>query len=195
MTKKEPKEQRTEEIINAAVDVFLDKGYESTSMESIAERAGISKGGLYHHFSGKDEIFLYANQKLNEPIIAMMQNALDNPSPQQALNDYINQYIDYWSRHKREIEFFYLSMTKAMKSAELRSLYEDYLEEYIAFFESIFKSGIDKNEFIDHEPRSNAIVLIAALDGLIGYIDLSDKIDVNQIKMCLIEKFIQPVMK
>ena len=73
MARKKPREERTGEIIQAAVDEFLECGYDGASMEAIAKKAGISKGGLYHHFSSKDEILLMANQKLNEPVAEMMQ--------------------------------------------------------------------------------------------------------------------------
>ena len=72
MAIKKPKQERIGEIIQAAVDEFLENGYDGTSMESIARRAGVSKGGLYHHFSSKDEILLQANRKLNEPVYMIM---------------------------------------------------------------------------------------------------------------------------
>ena len=49
MTKNESKDQRINDILEAAVDIFVEKGYENTSMNEIAAHAGISKGGLYHH--------------------------------------------------------------------------------------------------------------------------------------------------
>jgi AcrR family transcriptional regulator len=72
MTKKEDKKKRIDSILSAAVDVFIEKGYEGASMNEIAARAGISKGGLYHHFISKDMVLLYANQKLLEPCEELM---------------------------------------------------------------------------------------------------------------------------
>ena len=195
MTKKEPKEKRIEAIVSAAVDVFLEKGYENASMDAIAGKTGLSKGGLYHHFTSKDEILLYANQKLCEPIYSLMEQAVADPSPRQGVTDYINTYIDYWHAHKREIIFTYLSMTKAMNNQELRCFYETYLEHYIDFFEGMFKKGIAAGEFVDHEPRPRSVILIAALDGLVGYMDLDKKLDVTQLKKMLIETFVLPIEK
>jgi len=45
MTKKAPRDKRIADIINAAVQEFVEKGYETASMESISERAGLTKGG------------------------------------------------------------------------------------------------------------------------------------------------------
>lgn len=44
-------------IENAAVQLFLEQGYHATSMRQIADKAELALGGIYNHFSGKDEIF------------------------------------------------------------------------------------------------------------------------------------------
>lgn len=45
------------EIIAAAHSLFSQQGYHGTSMRQIAERAGITLGGIYNHFSGKEDLF------------------------------------------------------------------------------------------------------------------------------------------
>lgn len=44
-------------IEDAAVELFTEQGYHATSMRQIADRAGLALGGIYNHFSGKEEIF------------------------------------------------------------------------------------------------------------------------------------------
>jgi AcrR family transcriptional regulator len=44
-------------FITVATELFADRGYEATSTEAILERAGASRGSLYHHFAGKDRLF------------------------------------------------------------------------------------------------------------------------------------------
>jgi AcrR family transcriptional regulator len=50
--------QRSEGIIRAAADLFLEKGYEGSSMEEIIQRSGGSKSHIYREFGGKDGLFL-----------------------------------------------------------------------------------------------------------------------------------------
>ncbi len=50
-------ERTRQAILNAAYDLFLNQGYNATSMRQIAQRAGIALGGIYNHFASKDEIF------------------------------------------------------------------------------------------------------------------------------------------
>ncbi len=44
-------------IEDAAVNLFMEHGYHATSMRQISERAGLALGGIYNHFSSKEEIF------------------------------------------------------------------------------------------------------------------------------------------
>src|SRR5688572_28558437 len=44
-------------VENAAISLFLEQGYHATSMRQIAERADLALGGIYNHFSSKEEIF------------------------------------------------------------------------------------------------------------------------------------------
>ncbi|MFC3053021.1 TetR/AcrR family transcriptional regulator [Kordiimonas pumila] len=44
-------------IIEAAVQLFLEKGFDSTSMDEVARVAGVSKQTVYSHFSGKEQLF------------------------------------------------------------------------------------------------------------------------------------------
>jgi len=44
-------------IEDAAISLFLEQGYHATSMRQIADQAGLALGGIYNHFSSKDEIF------------------------------------------------------------------------------------------------------------------------------------------
>lgn len=51
-------ERTREEITAAAFRLFLERGYHGTSMRQIAQEAGIAVGGIYNHFSGKEDIFI-----------------------------------------------------------------------------------------------------------------------------------------
>ena len=51
------KEDRPQEITEAAFDAFAEKGYASTRVEEVASRAGVSKGLLYLYFKTKEELF------------------------------------------------------------------------------------------------------------------------------------------
>jgi AcrR family transcriptional regulator len=181
MTKKQPRDQRIDTILQAAVEEFMQKGFQGTSMEAIARRAGLSKGGLYHHFSSKDEILIEANQLLNQPVGVMMETASLEPSPSTAISNYIEQYLTHWQKHQKELVFFFLSFTKILDSPGLWQMYTDYMAKYIHFFENLYQRGMDKGEFIDNVPYESALTLTAALDGITGHFIFNQNIELKEI--------------
>jgi Transcriptional regulator len=191
MTQKQSKEKRIDDILAAAVEVFVEKGYENTSMEEIAKHAGLSKGGLYHHFLSKDMVLLYANQKLMEPIDDLMKTANDFETAAEGLEYFIFNYLKYWSERKMELIFFSLSMTKAMSKTDIFKLYERFVENYIKFYESLYQKGINNKEFKVHNIRSSAITLMSALDGVVIYMALDKKLDLESVSSSFKERFVE----
>jgi AcrR family transcriptional regulator len=53
-----PREQRRQQVLAAALEVFSTSGYHAASMDEIAEHAGVSKPVLYQHFPGKLDLYL-----------------------------------------------------------------------------------------------------------------------------------------
>ena len=45
------------ELVRAARELFGEHGYADTSLDEIVTRAGVTKGALYHHFTGKEDLF------------------------------------------------------------------------------------------------------------------------------------------
>jgi len=195
MSKKESKEKRVDDILEAAVNVFAEKGYENASMNDIATRAGMSKGGLYHHFLSKDIVLLYANQKLLEPCKELMRQVQNNKSAKDGLSEYVREYVKYWMERKKELIFFSLSMTKAMTHHDIFKMYESFIENYIVSLEELFKKGFETGEFKQHDFRGSAVALISALDGVLVYMALDKKLKPEDIVKYYIDIFILPVIK
>jgi AcrR family transcriptional regulator len=55
-----------ERILDVALDLFVDKGYDKASLREIAEKLGFSKAALYYHFASKDDIFMALHQRLHD---------------------------------------------------------------------------------------------------------------------------------
>jgi AcrR family transcriptional regulator len=51
------KDARPQELLAAAIDLFVERGFASTRLEDVARRAGVSKGTLYLYFENKEELF------------------------------------------------------------------------------------------------------------------------------------------
>jgi AcrR family transcriptional regulator len=53
-------EERPQEILDAAIAVFREKGFRGTRLEDIADRAGVTRGAIYHYFEGKPDLLVQA---------------------------------------------------------------------------------------------------------------------------------------
>jgi AcrR family transcriptional regulator len=75
MTAKKAPDVRKDEIFKAALRCFNQNGYHGTTIDAIAERAGISKGGFYHHFTSKKNLFIELfHTKVNSYFETLQQN-------------------------------------------------------------------------------------------------------------------------
>lgn len=172
MTRKKAKEIRTEEIVQAAVQEFLERGYEGASMDNIAKRASLSKGGLYHHFRSKDEILIYANQKLSVPEEEIFRRVLLNRSMEKGLKEFISEYVSYWMDNTENLKFYFLSMVKAFEDEKLSDLYRRYAEDVFEMLESMFEMGMQNREFREHNPSGRSMAMISAINGMLGFMML-----------------------
>lgn len=191
MTTNKPKKERIAEIIDSAVIEFAEKGFENASMESIARRAELSKGGVYHHFKSKDEILLSANQKVAEPAKLILNEICDIKSPSEKLKSYITRYLNYWSKHSKELVFTYLSISKSLSSPQFFKPFEEYASETINALEIIFREGVQKQEFKPHDSKGRALALCVALDGVTMYLNTSKSLKLNDIIKSFLQVFVQ----
>ena len=85
-------DKKFEEIIEVAVKEFTERGYENTTMQNIAQKAGLSKGGLYHHFSSKAEILFVLNATIINSIKEICDRIDLRPTAEEGLNWFIEEY-------------------------------------------------------------------------------------------------------
>ncbi|WP_321421397.1 TetR/AcrR family transcriptional regulator [uncultured Methanobacterium sp.] len=193
MVPRKPRDERINEITQAAIDVFLEKGYENTTMDAIAKKAGISKGGLYHYFPSKEMVLIFANEKISQKVKEIMTNASKCNSVKGGILYYIENYICYWLKNPKETAFLFLSIAKMMENPDLLKYYQQYTSDYIAFFEGAFSLGIKMGEFKEHNARTSAITLMAALDGVLSYMIFDENLILEEVVQHFEEKFITPI--
>ncbi|CAA9519450.1 MAG: hypothetical protein AVDCRST_MAG30-2951 [uncultured Solirubrobacteraceae bacterium] len=74
-----PPEQRRPMVLDAALRVYLEQGYERTSMESIAEVAGVAKPVLYDCFASKQELFRALGEREERRLVEALSASLRGP--------------------------------------------------------------------------------------------------------------------
>lgn len=66
-------------LVDSAVELFTKRGYAGTSLDEIARRARVTKGALYHHFSGKQAIFEAAFDAVETEVKGRLEKILAGP--------------------------------------------------------------------------------------------------------------------
>lgn len=86
-------------LVNSAVELFTKRGYAGTSLDEIAKRARVTKGALYHHFSGKQALFEAAFEQVESGVFGRLEEMMRGPEPpwERALNglrEFISSCLD-----------------------------------------------------------------------------------------------------
>ncbi|RKD24489.1 hypothetical protein BEP19_08885 [Ammoniphilus oxalaticus] len=139
-------------IYYGAIEAFSGKGFSETTMDDIAEQAGVAKGTLYYNFKNKEALFSYVMrrgiEKLTEEIGEAIERAAGEPSKWAKI---VAAQLDYFEEHR---SFFRLLMQNVWGPANLsgqltpQELLKDYfrkLDEALADdqFRSVIDSELD----------------------------------------------------
>lgn len=65
-------DQRPDQIMEAALEVFADKGYAGATMDEVAHSAGVTKGTIYLYFTSKEALFLSSIRRELETLLALL---------------------------------------------------------------------------------------------------------------------------
>ncbi len=154
---KEPDERR-QEIIETALKLFSEKGYEDTTIQDISEKMNVSPGLCYRYFKSKTELFAatseyYAMQAVEKIKIPISQDvtAIDK------VNLVIKRMLDFSVDH-HEFESRY------NEGSEIRSiLLDNVANQWISVIIPIIEQGVNENVFHCSNISSTAKFLIFGL--------------------------------
>jgi AcrR family transcriptional regulator len=83
-----------ERILDVALDLFTDQGFDGTSMREIAERLHISKPAIYYHFASKEEILMALHMRLHEFGKAALARLTGQTVTLQVWGSLLNELLD-----------------------------------------------------------------------------------------------------
>lgn len=92
MKQQERQKKSKEKILQAAITEFSASGYDKVTMENICTRHGISKGMMYHYYSGKEDLFLLCVQNMYQ----MMQQYLEENMAELEKKDALHALKEFW---------------------------------------------------------------------------------------------------
>jgi AcrR family transcriptional regulator len=87
--------ERREQLIGVARDLFAERGYEATSIEEIAERAGVSKPVVYEHFGNKEALYTIIADREVRTLVDRIKAALRPGHPRRTIINAVDAFLSY----------------------------------------------------------------------------------------------------
>ena len=163
MSKKYNSNSTKDKIISTALQLFMKKGFEKTSMQDIADHLGMSKGGIYHHFKSKEEIIDIVREiKANSVEEGMTKwlETIDAQSTQEKLTAILEKnIIDQEAQSMNEV------FSSQMKSNDfIVSIMKNSIHHSAPVFADLMKEGLKDGSITTNYPDEAAEVFFLLIN-------------------------------
>jgi len=164
------KDSTKNQILEAALRVFVKSGFSKTTMDDIVNESGLSKGAIYHHYGSKKELFLALIDYWENYFFKNIINKdLTNNNPDELLRDITLDVIKAFKSSKHiflaELEFWSLSnhdLDVRKKTTELYS-------KLLVLFRSIISKGVNSGLYKNIDLDVAALSVMTSLQGVIWF--------------------------
>ena len=163
MARNKHPEETVRKILDTAERLFVEKGYDRTSLQDIIMETGLSKGAIYHHFTSKEDIFYSVcaliGQRNSEALTQLRDdstlNGLEKLRSIPRLSLQLERQANTFSMMP------YLKDNAKFLAMEVRSIYEEVVP---LFIEPIILQGITDGSIRTSHPRALAEALVLLSD-------------------------------
>ena len=157
------KDARPQELLAAALDQFVERGYAATRLEDVARRAGVSKGTLYLYFANKEELFkAVVRENIVHAIGEAEQDAAVFDGPSAVL---LRTILMKWWDQICATQLAGITKLMLAEGNNFPELAQFYNEEVVArgngLIASVLVRGIGRGEFRPVDPAVMTQVLVA----------------------------------
>jgi AcrR family transcriptional regulator len=153
-------------ILQSALDLFIDQGYDKTSLREVAERVGVTKAALYYHFASKDEIF----RTLMEPLLDLQTQAMALLQEHPTLEEWsagLTALVEWVLPQRRLFELFENNQGAARAMTEKMIEESDFVEAHEAMHERV--GAVLANEAVPLADRVRMAGAIGLVMGVLGF--------------------------
>lgn len=173
--KEREKQQRRNDILDAAENVFFEKGLKNATMDEVAAEAELSKGTLYLYFKSKEELYLGITERALTVLKQMFQQAVKEKSTGidkvlaigEAFLEYSRKYTDYF----RMILYYELAQTELEMVQESRDRCHQLGQQTLEILSQAIILGIEDGSIRDNvDPIKTAFMLQGMTSGMIQLI-------------------------
>ena len=158
--------ERKDQILEAAEEVFAEKGVHAARMDDIAEKSGLSKGTLYWYFKSKDDILIAIfEQMFKQEFDELEKIAQIESSVTDRLFTITERTIIDVQRMLRLMPLAYEFISLAFRRKFVQDAFKHYINRYMEILIPILQQGIEAGEFRDTDPLEIAIAIGAVIEG------------------------------
>jgi AcrR family transcriptional regulator len=156
------KEARPGELLDAALDLFVEKGFSATRVEEVAARAGVSKGTLFLYFQSKEDLFkAVVRENIATKFPTWQEEFITFTGSSAELLRYA--LCSWWERigNTRASGITKLVMSEAQNFPEIAAFYqEEVIKPGNAMIRRILERGVESGEFrsLDLEQAVHIVV-------------------------------------
>ncbi len=162
------KNDKQELIIDAALEVFCEKGYANTRMADIATRAGVSYGLVYHYFESKEAFFDNIVEKWWDTLYEILEAQKNSSNAfQQKLENIIQFFLDTYSNKFNMLSIFVTEVSRSSLYRTERGLAR--FRKFFALFDEIMSKGQESGYFRrDIAPHYLTYIFLGAIEAFIS---------------------------
>lgn len=162
------KNKHKEEILEAALRLFSEKGFHNVSMQEIAEKSEFGVGTIYNFFESKEALFEELMKNSAEQTIREFSEILDGPgSEKERLSAFIRQLPEFQEKHGELIKLYISEYgIKGLKLSKIRDESKSH-EAINSKLAQLVEQGINKGLFRPVDPAITAKSLASIIETLI----------------------------
>jgi len=159
------KDARPDEIVAAALDLFVERGFAATRLDDVAARAGVAKGTLYLYFENKADLFKAVVRRNVLPVLQQGENLVESFTG--SSNDLVRQLAHGWWEMTGSTKVAGIPKLVIAESGNFPDLAKFYYDEVIvralSMFRRVLRRGTDAGEFREVDVDQMVRVALAPL--------------------------------
>jgi len=136
-------------ILDAAIDVFSGKGYSDTTLDEVAERAGVTKGAIYWHFKDKLDLFRKVSERESEGLVSLLDAVYgETITPLTKIRKLSDTVMDNFyenARFRKFIELTWYRLSSDRFDEEMR-FKSGFVSDFVRQLEELFREAISSGE-------------------------------------------------
>jgi AcrR family transcriptional regulator len=151
-------DDKKRELLTAAERLFMEKGYQQTTLDDILAASGISKGGFYHYFKSKDEVLSESISCLIDEVLAILQRAASDEklSAMEKLTLFLSEKSKFQSSKEQ-----YAKLVGALLQTDVTQyiFYVTIARKLVSPLAQIIRQGVSEGVFDVEFPDQTADIL------------------------------------